>query len=111
MWIAVLAASLADAADPAGRALTVLKKRCYACHNNQLNDGGISFDDRATLLKGGAHGRAVVPGEPERSFLIEAVRRGGEVKMPPGRPLPDKEIRFLTDWIKAGALMPESGVR
>ena len=107
--IAVLAVTALGAADTAGRARAILNRRCLGCHNNQLNDGGISFEDRATLLKGGRRGPAVVPGAPERSFLIEAVRRAGEVKMPPGRPLNGREIRALSGWIKDGAPWLEAG--
>jgi hypothetical protein len=81
----------------------ILTKRCLGCHNDQLNDGDISFQDRGTLLKGGPHGPAIVPGEPEQSFLIHAIRRKGDIKMPPGPKLSDKEIAILTDWIKRGA--------
>jgi hypothetical protein len=81
----------------------ILTRRCLGCHNDQLNDGDISFQDRGTLLKGGPHGPAIVPGEPEQSFLIHAIRRKGDIKMPPGPKLSDKEIAILTDWIKRGA--------
>ena len=107
--IGVLAVTALGAADIGVRARSILNRRCLACHNNQLNNGGISFEDRATLLKGGSRGPAIVPGAPERSFLIEAVGRAGEVKMPPGRPLKGREIRVLSGWIKDGAPWPEAG--
>jgi hypothetical protein len=85
------------------RVAPILAKRCLPCHNNELNDGDISFLDRATLLKGGSRGPAVVPGNPEASVLVHAIRQDGELKMPPGGKLSPKEIATLTVWIHRGA--------
>lgn len=86
------------------RVAPILMKRCLSCHNNQLKDGGISFEDRDSLLKPGSHGPAVTPGQPEASVLIHAIRRDGELKMPPGRKLARKEISILTKWVERGAI-------
>ena len=80
----------------------ILKKRCLGCHNQELKDGGISFLDRDSLLNGGRRGPALVPGKPEESVLIHAVRQDGDVKMPPGAKLPPGEIATLTKWIDLG---------
>jgi Planctomycete cytochrome C len=85
------------------RIAPLLSKRCLGCHNDELNDGNISFLNRETLLKGGSHGPAIVPGDPEQSVLIHAVRQDGELKMPPGGRLSRREIRSLVEWIKLGA--------
>jgi Planctomycete cytochrome C len=50
-------------------------------------------------------GPAIVPGRPEESVLIEALRHEGELQMPPGPKLPRREIRVLTEWIRRGAPM------
>ncbi|MEO8127886.1 MAG: c-type cytochrome domain-containing protein, partial [Bryobacteraceae bacterium] len=52
------------------RVAPILSKRCLGCHNQELNDGGISFLDRETLIRGGSRGPAIIPGDPERSLLI-----------------------------------------
>ena len=85
------------------RIAPILTKRCLSCHNHELNDGGIAFDSRDSLLKGGRHGATITPGKPEQSYLLEAVRHKGDVKMPPGLPLPSKEIKLLRKWILDGA--------
>jgi hypothetical protein len=77
----------------------ILMKRCVGCHNEQLKNGGISFLDRDSLLKGGA----IVPGRPQQSRLIDTLRHDGDVQMPPGPKLPAKEISILTEWIRRGA--------
>ncbi|HZT37474.1 MAG TPA: c-type cytochrome domain-containing protein [Bryobacteraceae bacterium] len=85
------------------RVAPILTKRCLGCHNHELDDGGISFEDRRTLLKGGPHGPAVVPGKPEDSILIQAIRRDGDVQMPPGQKLSGTDIAILTEWVRRGA--------
>jgi hypothetical protein len=86
------------------RVAPILTRRCLGCHNPQLNNGGISFLDRDTLLKGGRRGPAIVPGKPEQSVLIHSLRHDGELQMPPGPKLPEKEILILTDWVRRGAI-------
>jgi hypothetical protein len=86
------------------RVAPILTKRCLGCHNQQLNNGNISFLDRNSLAKGGRLGPAIVPGEPEKSVLVNLLRHDGEVQMPPGAKLPSGEIRVLTDWIRRGAV-------
>jgi hypothetical protein len=81
----------------------ILGRRCVGCHNEELKDGGISFMDRASLLKGGSRGPAIVPGKPGESVLIQAVRQEGELKMPPGATLSAQDIATLTEWIERGA--------
>jgi Planctomycete cytochrome C len=82
----------------------ILTRNCLGCHNHELNDGDISFEDRATLLKDrkGAV-PALVPGIPEESALVRAIRRDGDVQMPPGKRLSSRDIAILTEWIKRGA--------
>jgi hypothetical protein len=86
------------------RVAPILTKRCLGCHNAELKNGDISFLDRESLLKGGRRGPAIVPGKPEQSVLIEALRHEGELQMPPGPKLPEKEIRVLSEWIRKGAV-------
>ena len=65
------------------------------------------LDSREAMLKGGSRGSAVVPGEPDKSLLVEAIRQTNEkLKMPMGGKLKDSEIEDLVAWIKAGATWP-----
>jgi hypothetical protein len=86
------------------RVAPILTRRCLPCHNRELNNGGISFQDLESLLKGGSRGPAIVPGKPDRSVLVQSLQHQGELQMPPGPKLPEKEIRVLTDWIRRGAV-------
>ena len=86
------------------RVAPILVKRCVACHNRELDDGGISFEDRATLVRKRAnHDAAVVPGEPEESALVRAIRREGDVQMPPGNKLSTGDVETLIEWVRRGA--------
>jgi hypothetical protein len=86
------------------RVAPILTKRCLGCHNRQLNNGNIVFQDRDSLIKGGRRGPAIVPGRPEQSLLVNSLRHDGELQMPPGPKLPAREIKILTDWVRRGAV-------
>ncbi|MFN7998147.1 MAG: PSD1 and planctomycete cytochrome C domain-containing protein [Bryobacteraceae bacterium] len=87
----------------------VLAKRCYGCHTD-AQSAGLRVDSRESLIKGGATGPAVVPGDPDRSLLIQAVRQNGPLKMPKGSKLSGQEIADLTEWVKSGAVWPGENV-
>ena len=82
----------------------ILIKNCLGCHNHELDDGSISFENRATLLKERASAAsAVIPGKPQESPLIRAIRHDGNIQMPPGKKLSPRDIAILTEWIRHGA--------
>jgi hypothetical protein len=87
----------------------VLVNNCYNCHSANTNaKGGLRVDDRNGLIHGGTRGPAVVPGHPEKSLLIQAIRHTHKtVKMPPNKELAADEIANLTQWIKDGAAWPK----
>ncbi len=86
----------------------VLVKRCHECHSNTKQKGGLRVDHIGYLKAGGDTGPALVPGKPDESALIEAVRYANEdFQMPPKQKLPDAEIAILEKWIRMGAPWPE----
>jgi mono/diheme cytochrome c family protein len=85
----------------------VLADNCLECHGAEKHKAGLRLDIKAAMLKGGEAGPVVVPGKPEESSLIEAIRYEGEVRMPPNKKLKDDEIAALSDWVKRGAFWPE----
>jgi len=102
-----------DADSPAffeNRIRPLLIARCVKCHGPKKAEGGLRLDSQRGLLRGGDGGRVVVPGDPKRSSLMEAVRREGELKMPPEKPLSRLEIADLLQWIQRGAAWPEGMV-
>src|SRR5271156_2175697 len=85
----------------------VLAENCYDCHTS-AEMGGLRVDSRERLLQGGKSGPAVMPGDPDKSLLIQAVRQSGDLKMPKGGKLKPAEVQALTDWVKMGAPWPET---
>ena len=88
----------------------VLVKHCYKCHSAQAAKvkGGLLLDTRDGLLKGGAGGPAIIPGDPAASLLLKALRHE-DLEMPPGTKLPDSVIADFQSWIKQGAADPRAG--
>src|SRR5437870_4428224 len=92
----------------------VLVENCYNCHSANTNSkGGLRVDDRNGLTVGGGRGPAIVPGQPEKSLLMAAVRQTHDkVKMPlaPAKRLNEEQIADLSRWIKDGAAWPKPRV-
>src|SRR5262249_18920135 len=70
--------------------------------------GGLLLDSIEAMLKGGASGQpAIVPGDPEKSLLIKAIRQtDAKLQMPMGGKLPDQVIKDFEAWVKMGAPAP-----
>src|SRR5688500_8288149 len=83
----------------------VLVEPCSRSHGGEKGKepkGGLRLESRKALLQGGDNGPAVVPGEPDKSRLIDAVRFGNpDLQMPPKGKLPDAAIADLVAWVKA----------
>jgi hypothetical protein len=90
----------------------LLKQRCYECHSHAGKiKGGLVLDSRSGWQAGGDSGPALVPGSPEKSHLIEAVRyTNPDMEMPPKAKLPESEIAVLEEWVKRGAPDPRETV-
>jgi cytochrome c553 len=90
----------------------VLAGNCYSCHSAEAKKvkGGLWLDSRDGVLQGGDSGPAVVPGHPEKSLLITAVRYTDEdLQMPPkGKKLSEKQIAALEQWVRIGAPDPRT---
>ncbi len=89
----------------------VLVEHCQKCHGPQKQEAGLRLDSRAGLFAGGENGPAIVAGKPDESRLIAAVRRTGDVEMPPDGRLEAKAIEALVEWVRMGAPWPEAAER
>ena len=83
----------------------LLARRCLDCHGPDTQESGLRLDSLAGMLAGGDNGPAVVPGQPEKSLLVEAVNYAS-LEMPPDGKLDDQEIAALTAWITMGSPCP-----
>lgn len=87
----------------------VLVEHCQECHATGAKKigGGLLVDHREGIRKGGDSGKAVEPGKPDESLLIEAIRYTDEsLKMPPKGKLPAAVIADFEAWVKLGAPDP-----
>jgi hypothetical protein len=89
----------------------VLADNCYKCHSTSAEKirGGLLLDSREATLRGGDTGPAVVPGYPDKSLLIQAVRyTDADLQMPPKKQLSEAQIADLEQWVKMGAPDPRT---
>ena len=120
MAAAVLALFVADATsddkvDPArveffeSKIRPVLVKHCYQCHSvdSKSVKGGLLLDFQKGILKGGESGPAVVPGKPQESLLIAALKYDG-FEMPPKGKLPESVVADFERWVRDGAIDPRT---
>src|SRR3954467_14964546 len=78
----------------------ILSNTCVRCHNADQKKGGLDLSRRASALKGGKTGAAIVPGNLDESLLVEKIEAG---EMPPKSKLSAPDVAAIRDWIAAGA--------
>jgi hypothetical protein len=85
----------------------ILKKYCYECHSHRAKKakGGLVLDSRRGWETGGESGPAIVPGKPDESLLLSAVRYE-DLEMPPKGRLPENLVKQLEKWVADGACDP-----
>jgi hypothetical protein len=89
----------------------ILQERCFKCHSHSADKikGGLVLDSLDGMLTGGDSGPAIVPGNPDKSLLVQAIRYTNEdLQMPPnkngGKRLSDAEVASIEQWVKDGAV-------
>jgi hypothetical protein len=90
----------------------LLIAKCYKCHSAEVKapKGGLRLDTRDGWVKGGDGGPAILPGRPQASRLITAVRYADSaLQMPPAGKLKPHEIEDLVTWVRIGAPDPRAG--
>ncbi|MGV3532033.1 MAG: PSD1 and planctomycete cytochrome C domain-containing protein [Chthoniobacteraceae bacterium] len=112
LLLASLLASSAGAAETdtdlfENRIRPLLMDACIECHGAKKQKGDLRLDWRGGWEKGGASGRAIVPGKPDDSLLVTAVRYWDkDLQMPPKHALEAEEVNDLIEWVKRGAPDP-----
>ena len=108
-----------ETADPAGveffekKVRPVLAQYCYSCHSQSAKRslGKLTLDTRQGMMLGGQGGATLMPGDPDHSRFIEAVRyTQPDLQMPPKAKLSEANIADLTAWVKMGAPWPRERV-
>ncbi len=88
----------------------LLDEHCLECHSAEHKvKGGLRLDSRQGWEQGGDSGAALVPGKPDESLLIKAVRYADkDLRMPEKRKLPAAAIAVLEKWVEMGAPDPRT---
>ena len=89
----------------------LLADSCFSCHSAGAKEikGGLRLDSRELVLTGGDSGPAIVPGEPRKSRLVDAVGyQDPDLQMPPKKRLSADKVAVLTRWVELGAPWPET---
>jgi hypothetical protein len=101
---AALHCRAADAEQPTfeRQVAPILQARCVRCHGGEALEAGLDLRRRASILKGGDSGPAVIAGNVDQSLLLERIVSG---EMPPKEegPLDSRQRELIRQWIVAGA--------
>lgn len=102
-------ASSEDTAFFNEKVFPIFEEVCFECHGEKRQRGDFRMDSYQAMLLGGKSGLPVfVAGNPDASRMIQAVRREGELKMPPDEELWPEDVAILEEWVKRGAVWPGS---
>lgn len=117
-WV-TLPVVASEAAEPVGKidfnrdVRPILSNACLKCHGPDATKrqgggaGGLRLDDPQSALADLGGYAAIVPGEPDKSELIQRVTADdADLLMPPkasGPPLGEREVAVLKKWIEQGA--------
>ena len=89
----------------------VLAEHCYQCHSTQARKlrGNLLLDSQPGIAKGGENGPTLIPGDVEKSRLIQALRwTDPNFVMPPKEKLTPRQIQKFEEWVKMGAPDPRT---
>ena len=90
----------------------ILEQNCVKCHGEEKQKGKLRLDYKDAAVKGGKAGPALVAGNVEKSELFRRVTlpKSDDDFMPSeGEPLSKAQIDLIREWIKQGAVWPDTG--
>jgi cytochrome c553 len=89
----------------------ILAGTCFRCHGGERTGGKLRVDSREALIKGGRSGPALVPGNADKSLLVQVLLPAKDkdaLHMPPEKQLPADVAADFSLWVKQGAAWPAS---
>ncbi|WP_461782792.1 DUF1553 domain-containing protein [Prosthecobacter sp.] len=101
--------ALAEPIDFSKQIRPILSENCFFCHgpDDKKREADLRLDDEAAAKKNNDGVIAVVPGDPEKSALIQRIvsTDPDEVMPPPKqhKTISPVQVALLKDWIKQGA--------
>lgn len=86
----------------------VLDKFCTTCHSaEEEHPSELFMDTYESLMRGGKHGKAIVPGSSKESLFVQKMSDDppfGKMMPPPRKPRPTPEqVALILAWIDQGA--------
>jgi len=84
----------------------ILESKCFACHNNEVQRGGLNMTTVELLQEGGENGPILMTGQPIESELFKRVtlpQKSVKFMPPKGEPITYDEIKVMEWWIAQGA--------
>ena len=80
----------------------LLKSRCGNCHGGGKKEAELSILTYASLMTGSENGPVIIPGNAEKSLLVDQV---SSQEMPKKGPkLTPPQVQLIIDWVNQGAL-------
>lgn len=89
----------------------LLVQYCYECHSAEAKKlrGELYLDSQPGWQRGGDTGPAIIPGNPDKSLLIQAIRyQVDDIEMPPKQKMPEAAVDALVAWVEMGAPDPRT---
>ncbi len=88
--------------------IPILKIYCLPCHTeDQMNPSELYLDTYENLVKGGKHGRPLVPGNPDSSLIVLKLGPkppiGDPMPLKRKSPFPSDTLAVIRKWIGQGA--------
>lgn len=106
---ALATSALAEPIDFSKQIRPILSENCFFCHgpDEKKREAGLRLDDETSSKKNNDGVIAVVPGNPDKSALIERIvsKDPDEVMPPPKqhKTVSPAQVALLKEWIKQGA--------
>ena len=78
----------------------IFERNCMMCHGARVQRSGLDLRGEETILKGGARGPVVVPGDAAKSRLYRLITHKEEPAMPMGMDkLGEADVALIAQWI------------
>lgn len=87
----------------------IFTKHCHSCHGANKQENNFRLDRKTDAFTGGDHGASIIPGDSEKSYLLQLINGDDpDILMPPkGNLLSEKQIATIKKWIDEGANWPD----
>ncbi len=81
----------------------IFEASCWKCHGTAVQLSKLDLRTREGALRGGQHGAAITPGNPQASKLFRMISGAEKPAMPLDGKLTTEQVNAVRRWIEAGA--------